>query len=212
MSDRFDTIREAIHLGKPVSTRLYVVSDENESEIQFILSQILKKYSQSKHIHSLYTITKEITLNATKANIKRAVFQELNLNLKNPVDYKKGLLSLKEKLREKYLVENSKKLKDLKLYVDVKFEHDEHSVQIEVINGVPLSKGEDARIRAKFKIASNYDDIANFYLEEMDNVEGAGIGIVMILMLLKEKGIDQRNFIIESDNKKYTRAYLNFPF
>ena len=199
-------------MGKPVDIRLYVVSEESENEIQFILSQILKKYSQSEHIHSLYTITKEMTLNATKANIKRAVFHGSNLNFENPVDYKKGLLSLKEKLREEHLVDNSKELKDLKLNVDIKFNHDEHSLQIEVINGVPLSKEEDARIRSKFKIARRYDDIANFYLEEMDNAEGAGIGIVMILMLLKESGIDNRNFIIESDNEKYTRAYLNFPF
>ncbi len=212
MSDRFDVILGAVDAGKSITIRLYIVSEESEKEIQFILKNVLEKYSEKDLIYSIYTIVKEMAINAAKANMKRAIFKELNLDLTDGIDYKKGLLSLKEKLSEKYLSENSAKLRELKLYVDISFNYDSHALQIEVLNQAPLTKEEDVRIRRKFSMAKKYDNIVDFYLEEMDNAEGSGIGIVMILMLLKENGIGHKNFIIESDNEKYTRARLNFPF
>ena len=212
MSDRYNVILGAVDAEKSIKVRLYVVSDENEKEIEFILKKILAKYTEEDLIHSIYTIVKEMTINAAKANMKRAVFQELNLDLQNGVDYKQGLLSLKERMSEKYLNENNARLRDLELYVDINFNYDKQALQIEVLNQVPLTREEDSRIRKKFRMADKYDSIAEFYLEQMDHAEGAGIGIVLILTLLKERGIHHKNFIIESDNEKYTRARLNFPF
>ena len=48
-----------------------------------------------------------------------------------------------------------------------------------------LSEKEDKRIRGKFAKGSQYDNIAEFYMDTMDNAEGAGLGITLILMLIK---------------------------
>ena len=211
MSDRFASILQAIQTRKAIKIRLYLFSEEIKREIQFILENIFKKYSKEEDVYIVYTITKEIITNAIKANIKRAVFHNLNLDLKNETDYKQGLISMKKRLRSKYEEQNNETLKELGLFIDISFNYFENNLRIEVLNQVPLNKEEDLRIRKKFMMAKKYSSIADFYLEQMDEAEGAGIGIVMILMLLKNRKIHQKQFIIESDYKKYTKAHLTFP-
>lgn len=55
-----------------------------------------------------------------------------------------------------------------------------------------------------------YDDIAQFYIDNADTSEGAGLGLALILIMLKGEGIDPNFFriIIGEDS---TIARLEIP-
>lgn len=56
-----------------------------------------------------------------------------------------------------------------------------------------------------------YDDIAQFYMEGGDSSEGAGMGIVLVTMMLKAQEIDPHLFTIRSDYREKTLARVEFP-
>ena len=209
--EKKDLIISTIEKSQTIRTRIYGLLSSSEEELNFILEQLLKKYDCEDKISTLYTCVKEITLNGTKANIKRVLFNELRVDLQDENQYEEGMKQFKAKLTEEFIFDYAVKAKKMNLYVDIRFEYDENRILIEVINNSPLTAQEDERIRAKFETSSKYNDLAEFYMDNADNTEGAGLGITLILMLLKADGYDPTLFRIFSDRKTKTVAKLEFP-
>ena len=205
-------IDEAISKGRPVKLVMHIMSEKTQKQLNYVLKEILNKYSKEETLHVLYTIIKEMISNGTKANLKRIIFRDFNLNLENMIDYKKGLEFLRERLREQYVPENVQKLKEAGIKVEVLLQYNKDYLTARVKNDCALSTEEDRRIREKFAESARFNDIAEFYMAQLDENEGAGIGIGMILLLLKQEGITHHNFVIKSDNKNYTLSSLNYPF
>ena len=55
-----------------------------------------------------------------------------------------------------------------------------------------------------------YDDIAQFYMDNADNAEGAGLGLALILIMLKGEGKDPKFFRIVIGDET-TTARLEIP-
>ncbi|HNM05819.1 MAG TPA: histidine kinase, partial [Leptospiraceae bacterium] len=82
---------------------------------------------------------------------------------------------------------------------------------IECVNNTPILPAEEKRLREKMKKSMAYDSIAEFYMDNMDNTEGAGLGIAMTMILLKNEGIDPNLFRIVTKPDK-TLARIEVPF
>ena len=212
MSQRIESIKQAIASDKKIRIRLYIILQQSEKEINYILESILDKYGKKDDLHMLYTIVKEMATNGVKANLKRIIYDNLNLDFKNTQDYKSGLLSFKEKLREKHVPENMDKLKKADKYVELSFSYNKDVFYIESYNNSAMTQEEEKKIKEKFKASDKYNTIAEFYMDQIEDSEGAGIGIIMTLMLLKENNIDPHNFVIQSDRKNFTKTSLVVPF
>lgn len=209
--NRREKIEKAIEAEQPIKFRLYALLQDTEDDVNFIATEILNRYKKPELLSPVYTAIKELALNGAKANIKRVLFKELEIDENNPDSYEEGMRTFKEKLAESFVKEYAIKAKEMGLFVDVKFDYNRHRLIIEVENNSFLSEKEDKRIRGKFAKGSTYDNIAEFYMDTMDNAEGAGLGITLILMLIKAEGIDPHVFTIKSDFKTKTVAKLEFP-
>ncbi|MBN8219887.1 MAG: hypothetical protein J0L53_03135 [Spirochaetes bacterium] len=194
-----------------VRIRAYAVISATESGLSYIVESILKKYGRDDMIGPVYTSVKELSLNGAKANFKRILFEDENLNSEDDADYDKGMGLFKENLNENWVLEYGKKSKSRKLYVDIFFDFNADRLIVEVLNNRPISQKEDKRIREKFHTAMRYDDIAQFYMEGGDSSEGAGMGIVLVTMMLKAQQIDPHLFTIRSDYREKTLARVEFP-
>jgi hypothetical protein len=87
-----------------------------------------------------------------------------------------------------------------------------NSLIIEIINNLPLSKNDLARIQDRIEKSSKYDNIAEFYLENPDPAaEGMGLGLSMVVVLLKSININYKNFTISTDGKGKTVARMVIP-
>ena len=63
----------------------------------------------------------------------------------------------------------------------------------------------------KLHAGMQYEDLVAFYMDNADNTEGEGMGLVMIILMLKGENIDPGNFRIEAYEDK-TSARLEIPF
>lgn len=208
LAERIDA---AISKNQTIKVRAYALLSETEKDLNLIILRLLNKYNKLDMTATLYTCIKELAVNGAKANIKRILFDEVKIDLENEADYRRGLEVFREKLTDKFISEYAQKAKDRGLFVDIKFEYDDDRLTVEVINNSALTKREDERIRDKFRDGLKYDNIGELYMEMQDNSEGAGMGIALILMMLKSEGVDPHFFTIYSDYQSKTMAKITFP-
>jgi len=204
-------IDEAIQKNQAIKVRAYALLPDTEKDLNLIILRILNKFNKLDMLATVYTCIKELAVNGAKANIKRILFDEVKIDLENEQDYRQGLSIFREKLTDKFITEYAQKAKERGLYVDVKFDYNEERLVIEIINNSALTKREDERIREKFRDGLRYDNIGELYMEMQDNQEGAGMGIALIMMMLKSEGIDPHSFTIYSDYSNKTSAKITFP-
>ncbi|HRP69766.1 MAG TPA: hypothetical protein PLY93_09580 [Turneriella sp.] len=211
MSPLAERIDSAVEKNQTIKVRAYALLPETEKDLNLIILRLLNKYNKLDLTATLYTCIKELAVNGAKANIKRILFDEVKIDLENEADYRRGLDVFREKLTDKFINEYAQKAKNRGLYVDIKFEYDDTQLSVEVVNNSALTKREDERIREKFRDGLKYENIGELYMEMQDNSEGAGMGIALILMMLKSENIDPHYFTIYSDYTNKTVAKITFP-
>lgn len=205
-----DNIRLTIKNGKILSLKTHRITHSVEEHIQKAVGLILDKVTHPTLIPTVYTIIKELAINACKANQKRIFFEEKGLNLNDPSDYEKGVREYKSLFSEKMSELYGQKAQKKGYYCLINFHYSLNGIRIEVVNNAPITQQEEKSLREKLEKGMRYNDIAQFYLDNADNTEGAGIGLALILIMLKGEEIDPSYFriIIRED---VTIARLEIP-
>jgi len=187
------------------------MNQQLEKYVLGVLTEILKQMGQDRFVEMLYTIAKELTINGIKANQKRVFFEDMGLDITHPEDYEKGIKEYSKNFSEKMSDEYGKRCLARGVFVTIRVQYCKDGLLIEVINNTPVLKTEEIRMREKMKKSMGYNDIAEFYMDNMDNTEGAGLGIALIMILMKNEGVDPNLFrIITRDT--HTIARVEIPF
>lgn len=187
------------------------VNDKVEKYILRILKMVLDKYDRGDMLEMLYTITKELAINGVKANQKRLFFDDRGLDIKSDEDYHKGMTEFKRSLNEGMNEAYGIKSRQKGIYVKIYLAHQPNGLCLEVENNTAIAPAEERRMREKMKKSMAYNDIAEFYMDNMDNTEGAGLGIALIMILMKTQGIDPSLFRIVTGGDR-TIARVEIPF
>lgn len=206
-------IEGAVNQGRYLILKTHRMTELVEKHIMFSLESILRKTEHERLIHTLYTILKELVINGCKANQKRIFFDEQGLDLNDQSQYHKGIDLYKKAFSEKMALEYGKKARDRGLYCMIDFEFDKEGIRIEVVNNTAIIPAEETIMRDKLKKAMGYNDLAEFYMEQAmsGDTEGAGLGLALIIILLKGEGIDPSYFRILIQGEQ-TIARLEIPF
>lgn len=202
-------IWENVRQGNPLGVRLYAILDKTEVMLERLVSIILEHYDRLDLQSAVYTAVKELAVNGTKANFKRILFREENIDIEK--EYENGMDLFRERLNETFIRDYARKGQELGLGVEVLLSHSPDVLQVEVYNNVAITETEDKRIRSKFQKSMGYEDIAQFYMDAGDSSEGAGMGITLVTMMLKASGIDPHNFTIRSNHDSWTVAKIVIP-
>jgi hypothetical protein len=194
-----------------LSVKSSKINSRLENFVLTIIKGVLAKHKQEHYIDMLYTILKELAINAVKANQKRIFFEDNNLDITNEVDYTEGLAKFKASFSDAMAEEYGKKCQEKGVFCQIDFYHTADGLYVEVTNNTPVIKTEELRLREKMKKSMGYNDIAEFYMDNMDNSEGAGLGIALIIILMKNDNIDPNLFrIITKPDKTVARVELPF--
>jgi len=189
----------------------FVLDEKVEKEIEAILGDIFNRYKKEEYAGIIFTCIKELIINAAKANLKRILFEEYNMNIDDEEEYIAGMLRFREELSNSRILTYEAKMRSKNYWVKVSFESNAMGINIEVVNNAHITKIEERRIREKLKKAMSYNDIAQFYLEQGDEIEGAGMGIALVVMLLKGLGVDPSLFRLGNTKMKQTLIRVEIP-
>ena len=205
-------IKNALEKGTNISLISYSMAEDTEKKLDKIIFFLLERYNQPDDLNTLiYTCTKELAINGLKANLKRIYFEENKLDINITADYEAGMQDYKKCLTEEMATVYGRIAKNKRIFVQITFFHTLHGIRIEVINNSSITSQEERRLREKLSKVMEYEDLMDFYMANADDTEGAGMGLALIVTLLKKVGIDPNLFriIIKPD---HTLARLEIPF
>ena len=204
-----EKVKKAIQSGIPLTITTFTLPREIEVYIEQIITIFLKYIAQDKLKDYIVYCVQELMVNAKKANTKRVYFSERGLELTNPDDYREGMTSFKEKTlgnTAHYL----QLQKEKGLYIKVTLKMKSHILYIEIRNNSAITKTELIRIHDKLARSRKYNSLEDALSQVLDDSEGAGLGLVILVLMLKKMGLDEDCFDIMATEKE-TIARLTVP-
>ena len=203
-----EKVKTAIRTGIPISITTYTLPHDMEMYMGEILSLFLTELNQTHMIQYLTYSLNELVVNAKKANTKRIYFKEKNLNIFDLNDYNEGMKTFKNDTLNNinyYL----KLQKDAGLYVRLILQVKNNNIKIEVRNNSKITPFEKERIQQKLEQAQQYESIQDALTTVLDDSEGAGLGLVILILMLEKIGMTKENFqTITNDSETITRITL----
>jgi len=204
-----EKIKKAIKSGLPMTITTYTVPKEIEVYLEQVIEVFLKHTNQLKLKDYVVYCVQELVVNSKKANTKRVYFQELGLDINSPNDYKDGMARFKEETLSKidhYLQLQKKK----GLYIKIILQMKRNTINIEIRNNVQATKAEQIRIQDKLARARQYSSMEDALSQVLDDAEGAGLGLVILVLMLKKIGLEDEAFSIKTTDKE-TVASISIP-
>lgn len=203
-------IKLAIQNGIPLTITTYTLPHEMEQYIGDVLKSFLLQLNQRQMIETLSYCIKELVNNAKKANTKRVYFIDKGLDINNRADYGIGMKTFKKDTLNNinYYLDQQRKLG---LYIKVSFQTRNNKIKIDIRNKAALTVFEYKRIHDKITRAQMYKSVAEGMSQLLDDSEGAGLGLVIMILVLKNIGLTEENFQVTSENGE-TMTRLILPF
>ncbi|QTQ13004.1 HDOD domain-containing protein [Treponema parvum] len=201
-------IRMAIETGVPLSITTYTLPHDVEVYMTEVLTVFLTELGQKQMIEYLSYCLSELITNAKKANTKRVYFRTKNLDINNIGDYEKGMATFKEDTMKNinYYLELQKKAG---LYVKFRLQMRKDKIRIEVRNNAEMTVFEYKRVHDKLSRAQQYTSINEAISQILDSSEGAGLGLIIMILMLSKIGLTEENFqTLCQDGETITRITL----
>lgn len=192
-------IKKAIENEVPLLITTFTLPHDMELYINEVVSCFLRELNQEYIIQYVLYCVGEMTSNAKKANTKRVYFEEKKLDINNEYQYNKGMQTFKQETLDDinhYLLLQKEK----GLYIKVLLQKRKNKMKIEVKNNSPLTVIEYKRIHDKITRAGKYNSVEEVFSQILDSSEGAGLGIVIMILMLKKIGLSEENFKFYTEN------------
>ncbi|MBF9015390.1 HDOD domain-containing protein [Oceanispirochaeta sp. M2] len=204
-----EKIKVAIQKSVPVTVTTYKLNHETEVYLEDILGVYLRELGQDPLVDRLAYCLKELAVNAKKANTKRVYFEEKGLSLESKEDYAEGMKNFKSETMDR--IDHYLEIQKQKgLYIKVSFHTFSSNFRIAIRNNVQITRKEQMRIYDRIARSRAFDSMEEAFSEVLDDSEGAGLGIVILILMLKKMGLDDDSFEIDGSSGE-TIASLTIP-
>jgi putative nucleotidyltransferase with HDIG domain len=204
-----EKIKKAVQSGLPLTITTYTLPKEIEVYIEQVIDAFLRQLNQLQLKDYIVYCVQELVINAKKANTKRVYFTERGLDINNQDDYQEGMGKFKEETLGN-LAHYLQLQKEKGLYIKVILQIKRNTISIEIRNNVTATKMELLRIHDKLARSRQYDNLEDALSHILDDSEGAGLGLVILVLMLKRIGLDDDSFTIKASDKE-TIANISIP-
>lgn len=195
----WDSVNDAIGHRRTLTVKTVTYLPRERAHIDTILGAFLQASGMRPLRNKLSYCVHELAGNAKKANTKRLYFKDKGLDIDDPVDYARGMAGFKREMVDRIDYYQGM-LKEAGMYVKFQFRASESGVSISVRNNSELTAFEKSRVDQKLAIAERYACLADAYAMTEDGAEGAGLGIVMMMFMLKNLGFGTNSFAMNSEH------------
>jgi hypothetical protein len=194
-----ETLSRAFRDYTTIVLKSPLLRETGEEKLETIVDRLLRFLGHPDLIGPVYAAVRELVQNASKANLKRLLFEELRVDPNDSRDYLEGMSVFRQRLIQSRIKGHADLFRARGFYFKIAFQYNTKVLCIRVINPFPLFAAEERRIREKFLHAAGADNLYEFYLRHGDAVEGAGMGIAMVQILLCQAGFSHRALSIYSE-------------
>jgi hypothetical protein len=184
------TIREAVRHERAISIKTTNYLAPERAYIDNVLEIFLEEANLTEYANKIAYCVHELAGNAWKGNVKRAYFYEQGLDINTPGDYLRGM----ETFRADTLSDVDRYTavqRELGIYLRVDFQLKGEEARIAVRQNVALTPPERERIEEKLAVASEHDTMVTAYERAEDTSEGAGLGLIMTILMLRNIGLSE---------------------
>jgi putative nucleotidyltransferase with HDIG domain len=202
-------IKRAAQNAIPLTITTYTLPHDIEVYMEEVLEAFLTELGQKKLKDYLIYCLRELAVNAKKANTKRVYFEVKGLDLDLPEDYEKGMATFKQDTLGNITYYLAKQ-KEKGYYVKIIYQAKGPNILLEVRNNVEINKTEYLRIHDKLARSRQYNTLEEALSAVLDSSEGAGLGLVILVLMLKKMGLDEECFDIWAENGE-TVARITVP-
>ena len=201
-------IRMAIQAGVPLTITTYTLPHEMEEYMCAVLVLFLQELKQPHLCEYLKYCLSELVTNSKKANTKRIYFREHHLNIYDADDYTEGMKNFKAETLNN--IQHYLQLqKQAGLYVKLVLQTRNNKIKVEVRNNCELTAYEYKRMHDKLNRAQQYTSVEQALTHILDDSEGAGLGLVIMILMLEKVGLTEENFQVLSERgETITRIIL----
>jgi putative nucleotidyltransferase with HDIG domain len=203
-------IKRAAHNAIPLTFKTYTLPHETEIYLDKVLESFLVELGQEKLKEPLSYCLRELAVNAKKANTKRVYFLEKGLDLNNDKEYESGMKNFKQETFDN-IQHFLQKQKELGMYIKVIFQTKGPALSIMVRNNVEITRKEQMRVFDRLARSRAFTSLEEAFSTVLDSSEGAGLGIVILVLMMKKIGLTEDCFSIDSQDGE-TVATITVPF
>lgn len=203
-----EKIRSSVALQLPIEMTSYTLPRNTEAYIRNVMEIFLEECHQDHLKEYLNFCLSELLTNAKKANTKRVYFIEKGLDINNPQDYEKGMENFKMDTLTNidHYLELQRKAG---LYIKLSLKILADKIYIEIKNNSKLTVFEKERIQQKLDSVQQYKEMDEVLTTVIDQSEGAGLGIIIIILMLQKVGLSKENYqVISTEDETITRIIL----
>ncbi|MCL2480136.1 MAG: HDOD domain-containing protein [Spirochaetaceae bacterium] len=203
-------IQKAARNSLPLVINTNKINHEIEEQLEQILGVFLEEFGQREILTQISYCLRELAVNANKANTKRVYFMEKNLDIEDEEDYLSGMESFKADTLDNidYYFE---KQKEAGLYIKVGFHASSEQLKITIRNNSKISKKEQMRVYDRIARSRAFNTLEEAMTSVLDSSEGAGLGLVILVLMLKKIGLNEEAFDLDVEAEE-TVAKLIVPF
>jgi putative nucleotidyltransferase with HDIG domain len=202
-------VKRAAQNSIPLSVKTFTLPHETEEYLAELLEVFLTELGHAEIKDPLVYCLRELAVNAKKANTKRVYFVEKGLDIGDPKEYETGMKHFKEDTLEN-IQHYLQKQKDMGLYVKVTFQATGKDLVITVRNNVEITRKEQIRVYDRIARSRAFKSMEEAFATVLDSSEGAGLGIVILALMLKKIGLDEESFGIDTSDGE-TIATISLP-
>jgi len=201
-------IRLSLVMHTPIEITTYTLPRNMEMYMQEILAKFLSVSNQDEMTEYLSFSLGELLTNSKKANTKRVYFKEKGLDINNEADYEVGMKTFRDDTFSNinhYLELQKKEGLYIKLIIKISNEF----LTVEIRNNSKLTIFEEKRIQEKLRSVHKYNSVEEVLTEVLDQTEGSGLGIIIMILMLQKVGLSENNYqIVSTDTETITRIVL----
>lgn len=187
---------EAMKSGEPMVFKTFGADGEFKHTVLSALQLLLQHEGKSRIFDHISYCLQELMDNAVKANLKRIYFQEKQLHIGRLQEYEQGMRHFKDALlnqRDHYL----EQLEKNELWMMVSYQYRKDLLSVRVQNNTPILDSELKKIHDRIDKARIYETLPEIFEDITDDSESAGLGIVMLCMILRRLGVPDKHFRFE---------------
>ncbi|MDR3131363.1 MAG: HDOD domain-containing protein [Treponema sp.] len=181
-------VKNAIQSGIPLTITTFTLPRDVEMYIEQLVTVFLKQFNKESLRDYIVYCIQELAVNAKKANTKRVYFMERGLDLNKPGDYKLGMAGFKRDTINN-LARYLRLQREKGFYIKIILRSTKDTIYLEVCNNAEITKNELARVYDKLASSRQYLSLEDALSQVLDDSEGAGLGLVIMALMLKKIGL-----------------------